>query len=220
MSVAGSHLCPFSARPVTKHQPELFTFCLLPHLQAWSEGDVCDADVSRMVSNDVISPPNHILDIILSKGLTLVHQESTVVSSSSHLRSLICMHLCGHVEQQALGGLRRSPPCKNSLPADWCCQILPVSFIVNCGRHCAASSTDWVWAAVHACRPAGECTTVGSTLSGCGLQSMWRCTVRISVNQPVLFILPCVCSLSLFDPPSSRGSSAVSSRSNPTFEWV
>lgn len=36
---------------------------------------VCDVDVSRVVSTDVSSPPNHSFDTLSSRGLTLLHSE-------------------------------------------------------------------------------------------------------------------------------------------------
>lgn len=103
---------------------------------------------------------------------------------------------CTHVDAWSiraagvLGALRGSPPCTSSPPAEWRRQSLPVSFIVSggclwclrrLGLSCRARSP----------HPAGECMRAGKTLSGCGLQSLWRCSVHISRNQTAsIYTLP------------------------------
>lgn len=139
MSVAGSHLCPFSARPVTKHQAELFTFCIF-HLHEFRLG-------AKMMFVTWTCPECSLAHLQITpemffslKDWLRFSCEISLTSSDEQIAgspSSACTNI-DTWSNRAAGALRRSPPCKNSPPAEWRRQILPVSFIVSGGCLCDA----------------------------------------------------------------------------------
>lgn len=149
--------------------------------------------------------------------------EASLTSSDSEIAgSPWCACTRGHVEQR--GGRRAWRSLWLSfvqkLPASWVTspessRVIHRLFDACCfqrrlGLSCRARSPV-LW--VSAREPARRCLVAACRV----------CEGAASTSaeiKPLLFILLHVCGWLLFAPPSSRGSSAVSSSSDPTFEWV
>lgn len=146
----------------------------------------------EMASTDVSAPPNHSFDTISSRGLTLLHSEFRL----GDLRlSFICVHSCGRVSirPSVRPSFRPPPPCKSSPPAERCLRFSPRVLHPKRRPSLRGCRVQHRFGFELPCaRPvlAGECTRAGATLSACGLQSLWRRSVRISTNHSTSIYTP------------------------------